>query len=325
MKIQLSIALCLLTLLIGLSLAQNGAPIVNFMITTDIPANPTNEQKNVTTSNLMEIYGKIQPKGAKATIFVAGDMSNLDTRMILAHVASDGFELGITGNNSDEKLSSESSAEQKRSLETSRGFVDTCIICGQNKTVVKGFMPQNFEQNQNTYETLDDLGIQYNAGFQSGVLYAPGHENDVWPYLVPGHNFYAVPVSTYDLSGKKVILQDSYFKDNGLDASQWYDALASKFDQIQGKDEPLVIGLTTSVSSSSDYLDALKKFKDYAFSKGAKFVTTSQLVAMAETGIRDVSALPPETSISTGCPTCNQASIAKIIISMNNTTQATAV
>jgi hypothetical protein len=324
MRNELVVALCFMALLIGLTSAQNETTIVNLMTTTDIAAHPTQDQINSSLSNLMQLYGAIQPFGVKGTIFVTGDMANLDTRMILARTASDGFEIGISGNNSDEKLSSKSYAEQKNLLANILNFAGACYVCGQNKMIVKGFMPQSFDQNQDTYKALDDIGIQYDAGFQSGLLYTPGHENDVWPYSVQGHNFYAVPVSTYDLSGKKVVLQDRYFKDNGLSASQWYDALAGKFDQIQGKDEPLVISLTTSVSSSGDYLDALKRFKAYAISKGARFVTTSQLVDMAKTGIRDVSALAPEANASANCPTCGQASNeAKITVYSNNATNTT--
>ena len=53
-------------------------------------------------------------------------------------------------------------------------------------------MPPLFDQNEDTYKVMDDLGIKYDAGFQEGIIYAPGHENDVWPYNVEGYGFYAV-------------------------------------------------------------------------------------------------------------------------------------
>ena len=46
-------------------------------------------------------------------------------------------------------------------LEESREFTEMCRICGQNNITVKGFMPQSFDQNQNTCQALDDMGIQY--------------------------------------------------------------------------------------------------------------------------------------------------------------------
>ena len=83
--------------------------------------------------------------------------------------------------------------------------------------------------------------------------YTPGHENDVWPYKVENHNFYAVPVSTYILSGERVALDDREIKAKGLSSDEWYGMLVGKFDEISGKDEPMVVSMTSSVSGSGDY------------------------------------------------------------------------
>ena len=158
-------------------------------------------------------------------------------------------------------------------------------ICGTNEIKVKGFMPQSFEQNEDTYKALDELGFEYNAGFQEGILYAPGHEEDVWPYKVDNHKFYAVPVSTYMFSGELVPLYDRYAKDSGISASQWKDMLIGKFNEISGKDEPMVISLSSPVSGSGEYLEAFKEFMSFASSKNAQFVVTRDLVNMSRTGI----------------------------------------
>jgi hypothetical protein len=185
-------------------------------------------------------------------------------------------------------------------------------------------MPQSYSQNQDTYKVLDDLLIKYNTGFQAEFIYSPGHQSAVWPYLVEGHKFYAVPVSTYTYSGKMMVLQDSYFNETGLNASEWYDSLVGKFDEIQGKDVPLVISLTRAISGSGEYFDALKRFIDYAISKKASFITTNQLVEMTKAGVRNVSELPV-VSDSNECLTCDQGQRnANITVSMNNTNQAVA-
>ena len=269
-----------------------------------------------------------------ATIFAPQDVirSNLD--LALTHMGLKGkFELAMSGNNSNENISIMPYADQSASLKISKMFVEGCNVCGKNNITVYGFMPQSFDQNQDTYKVLDDLGIQYDAGFQAGLLYIPGHEKDVWPYLVQGHKFYAVPVSTYDLSEEKVVLRDSYFKDNGLGATQWYDAMVRKFDEIQSKDEPLVISLTTPISGSGEYLDALNRFMDYAISNNASFVTTTQLVILAKTGVHDVSSLLPADA-SGKCLTCGQedenysmsisTDVSEFAQAANNTTQVTA-
>ena len=279
--------------------------LVNLMIESGMPASAADEQVKYEVSNLSNLYKAINGKHLVATIFPTQDVVKSYGNLLLTRIGSDSdFELAMTGNNSDEKLSSMSFIEQSIMLKKSKQYVESCKICGKNEINVSGFMPPSFDQNQDTYRALDGLGIRYDAGFQAGILFAPGHEKDVWPYKLDGHSFYAVPVSTSDLSGKKMVLQDSYFKDNGLAADQWHDALVGKFDEIQGKDEPLVVVLTTSVSGSGEYLDALNSFMEYAISKKARFVTTENLVSLAESGSHDASLLP--TNVTKECLTCNQ-------------------
>jgi len=162
-------------------------------------------------------------------------------------------------------------------------------------------MPPLFDQNENTYKALEALGIEYDAGFQSGIIYAPGHENDVWPYKIEGYDIYAVPVSTFELSGKKTPLDDKYASENGLTSSQWLDLLVGKLDEASSNGEPVVISLSTSVSGSGEYFDALKNFIDYAHSKDAAFVTSYELVTFSRTGVYEV-AEPTESE----CTTCNK-------------------
>ena len=321
-----SMLTCLLmTSTLGASQTEDNPTIVNLMIVTAAPESTVQGQENVSGSNLLNLYKEISGRNLIATVFSTQEFINTPSRLILTQIGfSSDFELAMSGNSTDEKLSSEPYAEQRAILETSKRYVEACKICGKNEITVNGFMPQSLAQNQDTYKALDDLKIKYNTGFQAGVIYAPGHQNAVWPYLVEGHNFYAVPVSTYTQSGKKMVLQDSYFNDTGLNASEWYDVLAGKFDEIQEKDEPLVISLTTRVSGSGEYFDALKRFIDYATSKKASFITTNQLVDMTKAGVHSVSELPA-VSESNECLTCDQSEgNVNITVSMNNTNQAVA-
>jgi hypothetical protein len=305
------LALVLMIIMPGFAQSSDKPTVIDLIIDAQYPPSANEEQVVVAEKNLEDIYNKINRSGLVGTVFSTQDALNsrIDLRLTYIGAYSD-FELGMSGIHPNENISTLSYADQKEALAKSKLWTEAAKICGQNNVSVYGFMPQSFNQNEDTYRVLDDLEMQYDTGYQAGLLYEPRHENDVWPYLVEGHKFYAVPVSTYNLSGKKVVLQDSYFKDNGMSAAQWYDALATKFEQIQGKDEPMVISLTTSVSGSGDYLDALKKFMDYATVKNAKFVTTNQLVQMAKLGVRDVSALPTtEETSSAICPTCSQGSL----------------
>jgi hypothetical protein len=292
--------------ILGTSQAAEEPTIVNLMISTGVPPSATAEEAKAAELNLVNMYTDINSRNLVATIFSTQDLIDTRARIRLTRMGLESeFEFAMSGKHADEKLSQLPYLEQYRLLETSKTYVESNVICGTNVIIAKGFMPQSFDQNQDTYEALDGLGIEYSAGFQAGLLYEPGHENDVWPYPVEGHNFYAVPVSTRDLSGERVVLHDSYFSDGGMDADQWYDALVGKFEEIQGKDEPMVVSLTTSVSGSGDYLDALNRFMDYAISQEATFVTTIQLVDMTKAGVRDVSELP-EIAASEVCPECDE-------------------
>ncbi|MDD4652196.1 MAG: hypothetical protein PHQ34_08190 [Methanothrix sp.] len=330
--IYLSILAFFAVTMLGTSQSSNETILVNLMIESGMPVAASEEQVNAEVLNLSNLYNAINEKHLVATIFPTQDAVNSYENLLLTRIGSDSqFELAMTGNHSNEKLSSMSFVDQSIMLKRSKDYVESCKICGQNEINVSGFMPQSFDQNEDTYRALREMNIQYDAGFQAGLLFASGHENDVWPYHLEGYDIYAVPVSTYIISDKKIVLQDSYFKENGFTAAQWTDALKGKFDEIQGKDEPMVVVLTAEVSGSGEYLDSLNGFLDYAASKKAIFVTTANLVSLAKASSHDVSVLP--TNASKECLTCNQdknlinitasVSINEFMQSANNTTNTT--
>jgi len=307
----------LVAIMPGASQSSDGPVIIDLMIDAQ---NFSSEDQAFNSERAIEaISDLIIEKNLSATIFSAQDILKTEVDLDITRIGlKPGIELAMSGNNTGEKISELSYADQKASLELAQKYVENAKICGQNDVTVYGFMPQSFDQNVDTYKILDEMGIKYNAGFQAGLIYEHGRESDVWPYPVEGYKFFAVPVSSYIVSGDKTALRDSYFQEKGMDADQWYEALASKFDEVQGKDEPLVISLTTSVSGSGNYLDALDKFTDYAINRNASFVTTTQLLEMAQTGIRDASALKSATNASAGCVTCSESGI-KMEATVTNT------
>lgn len=320
-QVYWSILTCSLIVLVAtVSLSEAKTPVVNLMIKADVPLSATEEQKKTAESYLFSMYDEINGRNLKATIFPTQDFIYSHARLRLTDIGrSSNFELAMSGNHSDEELSSESFENQKAMLETSKKYIEACRVCGENEIVATGFMPQSFDQNEDTYKSLDMLGIEYDAGFLAGILFASGHESDVWPYKVPNHNFYAVPVSSYEQSGKKMALADSNASDLGLSSSQWYDLLKAKLDDAQGKEEPVVISLSTSISGTGDYLEALTQFLDYAMTKHASFVTTMDLVNMSRPE-GEMPAMPVAKTESkvdfssnatikeegpSGCPTCD--------------------
>lgn len=327
----LTVALCIAFMFAGglnVSAQSSEEPtFVNFIWDLDLPADLPSEELYDAKVEITEVASLMNRNNARWNLFLTqGAMSQ--TRLLLAQLALDPLlEIGISGSNLDGKLSAESYSEQLSILELSMRFAEGCGICDVHEVQASGFLPQSFDQNEDTYKAIDELGLDYDAGFQAGILYAPGHEEDVWPYKVEDHEFYAVPISTYMLSGELVPLSDRYAKDNGISPSEWEDMLVGKFDEISGEDEPMVISLSSSISGSGEYGDALNEFIDYASSNDAEFVSASDLVEMSRTGIHELSEellaakaafaaqkAEEEAAETESCPECGNKSNSMIVL-----------
>jgi hypothetical protein len=144
-------------------------------------------------------------------------------------------------------------------------------------------LPQFFSQSDTTRGILDRMEIEYDAGYQVGLIFEPGHENDSWPYPVEDHNFSAVPISTHLLSGELVPLSDRFAKEVlDLSGQEWGDLLFSEFDECVERGDPMVVILSNVVTGQDDgYMEAYRNFIDRARSEGASFVSTLKLVEMA--------------------------------------------
>ncbi len=295
------IALIVLLVLPGSSLSKE--VVVNLMIDFDSPASPTPNQTNMILSSITKLTNAIDSRGLNATIYTTGDMAASQRLMVTSLGSKINHELAMNGNTKDEKLGSMTYAQQEAALKRAKKYVDACHICGGRIVAIKGFKPQLFDQNNDTYTILEKMGIVYDAGFKAGVLYAPGHKNDTMPYRIENHSLYAVPVSTYNLSGDRVYLSDRFIKEEkGLNGTQWNELLVRKFDEAAITGDPVVVIFNNMVSGSGDYLDAYKNFLNYAVSKNAKFVTSIELVNMTkvENGI-----LAGSINMSIdGCPDC---------------------
>jgi hypothetical protein len=306
------------------SLCQE-SPVVNIIVDADIPSNPSSEEVKAAGDSLINLINEIDPFDRNITIFVSGEMATVYRLGITSQGAMTNHELALYGNNTGENLSSLSVAEQEEIIKDANKRLYSCYICGGKHVDIKGFRPQGFEQNEHTLRALENLSIIYNAGFQRGLIYMPGHENDSWPYLIEGSNIYAVPISTTDVNGEKAVLYDKYIRDDmGLSGSQWQDLLQSQFAENAKAGAPTVVIFSNLVSGDGDFLDAYRNFLNYAESQGARFLTTFQLVDMtaaknlassipeleeARKGAEDVS--PDEKGAIADCPTCDEASSEK--------------
>lgn len=128
------------------------------------------------------------------------------------------------------------------------------------------------------------MEIEYNSGYQAGLLYAPGHENDTWPYIVENHTFYAVPISTHRIEGKLTYICDlCSMQAVGLNGSQWSDLLIDEFEECAERGDPVVVLFHNFVSGEDEkYMDAFVRFLDYVVAENAISLTTANLVEMAK-------------------------------------------
>lgn len=279
---------------------EDNHPVVALMINVDVPASPSEAQIREAEINLHKIYNEIRSRDQTATLFLNQDVTSSRIRLTLAqYTVLSNMEFAVSGRHSNDSLSTMPLSKQQELIKKSIEIAKASKVCGLTEVNVLGFFPPGFDQNEDTYSAIDKLGITYDAGFQAGLIYAPGHEEDVWPYLVEGYDFYALPISTINLSGKKMPLYDIDMQESGISASDWSNYLVAKLDEASGKDEPEVILLSTSVSSNGEYLDALKNFLDSAKSMNATFVNARDLISIS-TGS------PLDLEDSTVCETCGQ-------------------
>ena len=314
------LALVMLLVLPGSSLSKE--VIINTMIDFGSPASPTPDQVTQAFNSMVNLTNEIDSRKLNATILASGDVAASQRLFVTNFGQKTNHEMALNGNMKDENLSSMPYSKQLELLTTSQKNINSAHICGGEVVSIQGFMPQSFDQNNDTLKVLDSLGFLYDAGFKVGTLYMPGHKNDTWPYPITGYNLYAVPVSSYNSSGVRVCLSDRYAKEElGISGSKWYDLLAGKFDEAAINGDPVVAIFSNQVSGSGDYLDAYKNFINYATSKNAKFVTTIELINMTEvksaTGklpaLSDSGVKPPV------CPTCGQNNESKGSLSIGVT------
>ena len=281
---------------------DENAPVISVMIEVDMIPSPEYDDIRAAELNLHDIFADIFNRGNTATIILTQDVASSRIKLLLAqYTVLSNFEFAVSGKHSDDQLSTLPLAEQEALINRSIAVAKSAKVCGMSEVEILGFMPPGFDQNEETYTAIDNLGIGYDAGFHAGLIFAPGHEEDVWPYQVEGHNFYAVPVSTIVVNDELLPLHDKKMAEMGVGATEWTEILKAKLDEAAAANEPVVILISTSLSGAGEYRNALKQFLDYAVSEDAIFVNTRDLVTISKTGNFTL----PEGRIYE-CPNCGQ-------------------
>jgi hypothetical protein len=281
-----------LIFLVGAAQSE-GSATVNVMIGAELypgSTEMTDEDKwNLEVNSMVQMLNEIDPDGLNVTIYATGDYvsefaGNAWYKLYVTRIGSKpNHELAMYGMTTGETLGTMPYGVQYPLMRGAKRLIEAAYICDGRVIDVKGFLPQSFSQSETTRGILDRMGIEYDAGYQAGLIYEPGHENDAWPYSVDGHNFSAVPISTHLLSGELVPLSDRFAKEIlDLSGPEWSDLLASEFDECVERKDPMVVIFTNVVTGQDEgYMEAYRCFIDRAKSEDASFVSTLELVEMA--------------------------------------------
>ncbi len=273
MRLFIAVALLIAQQLSAIASADSGSGLVNVIV--DMQQSPLAEGKsqlekeNMEMNSTTNLLNEVDSRGLPVSISVTGDIAYSVYPLYVTMLGSkDNHELimgGLTAN--DQLVSFE---DQDSRLRKTKRYIEDDYVCGGKQNKVIGFLPVPDSFNQSTYKILDDLSMLYLVD-DTGM---PDSQGKTGPYPMNGYAFYAVPVT----AGPEFVMKDQTAKDAGLNGTDWYNLLASTFDEKAAKGEPIIIVFTNTVSGWDEYLDAYKKFIGYATGKGASFVTTKTLV-----------------------------------------------
>jgi hypothetical protein len=253
--------------------AENGSGVLNVIIKMQqsplADGKSLAEKENLEMNTTTNLLNEADSRGLPVSISVTGDIANSVYPLYVTMLGSkNNHEMMIGGMSKDDELVS--FEDQDARLRKTKRYVEDDYICGGKQSKVAGYLPQPNSYNQSSYKILDDLAMLYLVD-DTGL---PESQGKTTPYLMNGFAFYVVPVS----EGQGFRMEDAAAKDAGLNGTDWYNLLVSKFEESAGKGEPMIVVFTNTVSGSDEYLDAYKKFVEYAAGKGASFVTTKELV-----------------------------------------------
>ncbi|HUU82630.1 MAG TPA: hypothetical protein VM243_03905, partial [Phycisphaerae bacterium] len=165
--------------------------------------------------------------------------------------------------------------EQEALIADTKSAIEDCL--GET---ISGFRCTRFDQNEDTYRIIDDLGFEYNLAFVANTdRCLPGHETDTMPYAAAGYDFWAVPMHSVYVDDGWVAFCDNPFKDR-VDADEWEALLQSELEDMSAQDRPLFVEVHPYYSGTDEgRFEAFVSFLDYATQQDARFITVAELVA----------------------------------------------
>ena len=302
----LRFAICLVFLALSSEPTSANPVYVNLMIDANFPTNLTQIDTDSAFGLILNLTNILDDRGLNATIFVTPEMATNQSILVttLGMRASHELAAKVT----DQSLGGTPASEQEAYLKQVKAVMDSDHICvgpSANTVNTRGFMLPLSSQNENVYKILDIMGAVYDARFDQGIQYQPGHDKDIWPYRIENHSLYAVPISSYLSNEVQILLSDRIMKDEmGMSGPKWHDILVSRLDQSVRDGVPMVVLFNSSISGFGDYLDAYKEFIGYAASKNASFVSTLELVN--DTRARNPLDHVQPVMVKPDCPECDK-------------------
>ncbi|MCQ8903561.1 MAG: hypothetical protein NQU42_05660 [Methanothrix sp.] len=219
------------------------------------------------TTNILNI---LDPRNINFTVLTTGDLAadNEYTLFITRIGARANHEMAMNGPGG-ENISMGAIRKAKREVES-------CYICGTEKKSVVGYRPSE-RINESDFAIFESLGISYII--DDGMFFSA---NASRPYLLDNTTLYVVPVTSIASDSGTVMLSDRRAAGMNMSGDEWYSILSRGMDDAMSRGEPLVVLITSYISGSGDYMDALERFIDDASERGMSFVKVNDLVQMSK-------------------------------------------
>ena len=229
-----------------------------------------------------KIMGELEARGLVSTILVDAAFAEENCAR-LQELHEKGYEIMAFVRPEAEEgesvtLSMLSYEEQEALITATKTAIEECL--GE---AISGFRCYRFDQNEDSYEIVDDQGFEFNLGFvaHSDASFA-GHEDDTLPYEVTGYDFWAVPLHAVYYEDEWVTFCDMPCSSR-MDGEEWGTLLIRELNDTRDEGECLITEVHPYYTGvEDDWFQAFVDFLDYAVQIDARFMTVEELVTWTE-------------------------------------------
>jgi hypothetical protein len=238
-------------------------PMVNLQVT---------EKENRTAFD--RVMTELENRGYTATLIVSDEFATENCQR-LQELDDAGYEIMAYIRPDDpEQLPTELSYEDQYNLIAEiKSAIEDCLAHD-----IDGLRAYRFAQNEDSYQIIQELGIEYNLGFVAGTSSSlAGHENDVLPYRSDQYDFWAVPMHSVSTNDGPRAFCDMPFKSYSDDA--WEALLKTEFNHMNAQGRPLLVEIHPYFIGADDgRFEAFVNFLDHVEENNARFITAAELV-----------------------------------------------